>query len=82
MKGERMAEEEKIAPQAQAEAPPVKEVVKETKEPKEAKEKEGGRSQNCTQCKKRLSRKQWYYRDGNYFCSKGCWKASKEKKAA
>ena len=71
-----MAEEEKKASQAEAVvAVPAKEV-------KEEKEKTGGRSQNCSQCKKRLSRKQWYYRNGNTFCSKGCWKASKEKKAA
>ena len=52
---------------------------------KETKEKGEGKPQNCTQCKKRLSRKQWYYRDGNTFCSKGCWKTfkqAKEKKVA
>ena len=61
--------EEKIAPPKTETAPA-----------KEGKEKEGGKSQNCTQCKKRLSRKQWYYRDGTYFCSKGCWKTSKASK--
>ena len=72
-----MAEEEKKAPQAEA---AVAVPAKETKETKE--EKTGGRPQTCFQCKKRLSRKQWYYRDGNTFCSKGCWKTSKEKKAS
>ena len=72
-----MAEEEKKAPQAEA---AVAAPVKETKEAKEEKEKTGGRPQTCSQCKKRLSRKQWYYREGNYFCSKGCWKTHKEQK--
>lgn len=72
-------DEEKAAPPA-AEAP-AKE-VKEKEQEKGPAEKVGRRPVNCSQCKKRLSRKQWYYRDGNYFCSKGCWKASKEKKAA
>ncbi len=74
-----MAEEEKK--EAPVEAPPAA-AVKETKEVKEEKEKGDERPQTCSQCKKRLSRKQWYYRDGNYFCSKGCWKTSKEKEAA
>ena len=36
----------------------------------------------CTSCGKRLSRKQWYYRNGQYFCSKRCWKTAAEKAAA
>ena len=33
----------------------------------------GNRSATCTSCGKRLNRKQWYYRNGNYFCKKRCW---------
>ena len=74
-----MAEEEKkTAPAEGAVAAPAAPA-------KEEKEKTGKRPQACSQCKKRLSRKQWYYREGNWFCSKGCWKTSqdqKDKKAA
>ena len=69
-----MAEEEKKAPQAEA---VVAAPAKETKETKE--EKTGGRPQTCFQCKKRLSRKQWYYRNGAYFCKKRCWVTEREK---
>lgn len=31
------------------------------------------RPSTCTSCGKRLSRKQWYYRTGQYFCNKRCW---------
>ena len=34
------------------------------------------RATNCTQCNKRLNRKSWYYRDGQYYCRKRCWKDS------
>jgi hypothetical protein len=41
-----------------------------------AKPKEGkGRPSNCANCNKRLSKKNWYYRNGNYFCNKKCFKA-------
>ena len=47
----------------------------------------GTRSAACSSCGKRLDRKQWYYRNGKYFCKKRCWvteqeKAAKESKAA
>ena len=86
-----MAEQEKEDSQTKVETPAAKEEKPPAKAAppaegegaaKETKEKEERRPQNCVQCKKRLSRKQWYYRNGNYFCNKGCWKASKEKKAA
>lgn len=35
---------------------------------------------NCVKCNKRLKRKSWYYRNGNYYCSKGCWKQALTKK--
>lgn len=28
---------------------------------------------NCMKCNKRLKRKAWYYKNGGYYCSKGCW---------
>lgn len=33
----------------------------------------GSRPATCASCGKRLSRKQWYYRNGKYFCKKRCW---------
>ncbi len=33
----------------------------------------GNRAATCTACGKRLNRKQWYYRNGQYFCKKRCW---------
>ncbi len=47
----------------------------------------GNRPATCTSCGKRLNRKQWYYRNGKYFCKKRCWvteaeKAAGEKEAA
>ena len=35
----------------------------------------------CAQCGKRLNRKQWYYRNGAYFCKKRCWVTEREKAA-
>jgi len=37
------------------------------------------RSAACSSCGKRLSRKQWYYRNGQYFCKKRCWKTAQKK---
>jgi len=39
----------------------------------------GNRPATCTSCGKRLSRKQWYYRNGNYFCKRRCWETEQEK---
>ena len=33
----------------------------------------GTRAATCASCNKRLTRKQWYYRHGKYFCKKRCW---------
>ncbi len=33
----------------------------------------GSRPAMCTSCGKRLTRKQWYYRNGQYFCKRRCW---------
>lgn len=39
------------------------------------------RAATCTSCGKRLNRKQWYYRNGKYFCKKRCWAKETEKVA-
>jgi hypothetical protein len=66
------APEEKKAPEKKPEpkpaAPPPPE---KTERPKE-----------CVSCGKDIQ-KRWYYREGKYYCGKGCWKkAKKEAKAA
>ncbi len=33
----------------------------------------------CTKCNKSIKRLNWYYRDGKYFCGKGCYKNFSEK---
>ena len=33
----------------------------------------------CSSCGKRLSKKSWYYRNGQFFCKKRCWETAKEK---
>ena len=40
------------------------------------------RAATCTSCGKRLNRKQWYYRNGKYFCKKRCWVTEHEKLAS
>ena len=42
----------------------------------------GSRPATCTSCGKRLNRKQWYYRNGKYFCKKRCWVTEQGKAAA
>jgi hypothetical protein len=37
------------------------------------------RPTNCPVCNKRLSRKQWYYRNGQYYCKKRCLETAQEK---
>ena len=39
------------------------------------------RAATCTACGKRLNRKRWYYRNGQYFCKKRCWVTEQEKVA-
>ena len=41
----------------------------------------GSRPATCTSCGKRLNRKQWYYRNGQYFCKRRCWVTEQEKAA-
>jgi len=33
----------------------------------------GSRPAACASCGKRLNRKQWYYRNGKFFCKRRCW---------
>lgn len=42
----------------------------------------GSRPATCASCGKRLNRKQWYYRNGKFFCKKRCFGAEQEKAAA
>jgi len=42
----------------------------------------GNRPSVCSSCGKRLSKKSWYYRNGQYFCKKSCWKTAAEKARA
>ena len=37
---------------------------------------------NCVQSNKRIRRKDWYYRNGNYFANKQCFKIWQETKAS
>lgn len=34
---------------------------------------------NCGGCNKSIKKKRWYYRDGKYYCSKRCFKATLKK---
>jgi hypothetical protein len=35
---------------------------------------------NCLACNKSLKRVKWFYRNGGYFCGKGCFKEYLKKK--
>lgn len=39
----------------------------------------GDRPATCASCGKRLNRKQWYYRNGKYFCKRRCWVTESQK---
>lgn len=30
----------------------------------------------CTSCGKRLNKKHWYYRNGQYYCKRACWQSA------
>ena len=36
----------------------------------------------CASCGKRLSKKQWYYRNGQHYCNQRCWETAKAKALA
>ena len=40
------------------------------------------RAAACSSCGKRLNRKQWYYRNGKYYCKRRCWVTESAKAAA
>ena len=42
----------------------------------------GTRAAACASCGKRLNRKQWYYRNNQYFCTRRCWVTERGKAAA
>ncbi len=33
---------------------------------------------NCASCKKSIKGKRWYYRNGQYYCTKRCWGTTKK----
>ena len=37
------------------------------------------RPATCSICEKRMSRKHWYYRNGQYCCKKSCWTEAQKK---
>ena len=86
---EEQKETTEAAPPAE-EAPEVKEEAKEAAEAAPPPEKATATEEkvivykkekptNCEECNKALSKKSWYYRNGNYYCNKKCWKAFSKK---
>jgi hypothetical protein len=73
-------EPKKEAPQTQA---PAAEKPAEPQAPKEAKKEEAPvkkeKPSNCAACNKPIRKKQWYYRNGKFYCTKTCWRAAAEK---
>ncbi len=41
----------------------------------------GHRPAACASCGKRLTYKQWYYRNGKHCCNRRCWDTEREKVA-
>lgn len=41
----------------------------------------GDRPATCASCGKRLNRKSWYYRNGQFFCKRRCWVTESTKAA-
>jgi len=50
-------------------------------EKKEAEAAKKEKPANCAACNKSIKKKRHYYRDGKYFCTKRCWKATIKKEA-
>ena len=69
--------EEKAASEKPAEtpAPPAQSAPQES--PKDKAPEKKPRPTECVVCNKSI-KKMWYYREGNYYCSKGCWQKSKK----
>jgi len=38
-----------------------------------------GKPKNCCFCNKALKRRNWYYRNGKYYCKKKCWIEERKK---
>lgn len=38
------------------------------------------KSKQCANCNKTITRDRWYYKNGEYFCNKRCFKKWKKKK--
>ena len=70
------AEEKPKEETAKPETPPKPETAKPEKEPKKAPQKVE-KPKECVVCGKNMD-KRWYYREGKYYCGKGCWKKAKK----
>ena len=78
---EEKKEEKQVAEEKTPAKAPEKEVKAET-EKKEPEKQKRERPKNCSKCNKPIKRKTWYFRNGKYFCGKGCWKLSQKKAEA
>ncbi len=90
--GEGAPAEKEVAPKVAAPAPkpeaapaptPAPEAAPAPEAVKEAVKKE--KPSNCASCNKSIRKKQYYYRNGKYYCTKTCWKNTlkkQEEKAA
>lgn len=74
-------EEEKAPKPAKAEEQKPQEKKPEEKKPQAEKPKEPPKAQErpkeCVVCSKSIEKRR-YYREGKYYCGKGCWKKSKK----
>ena len=85
-KNEKKIPEEKQEPETQKQEPakagevPVKKTVE---QPSKTVDKtvpaKLARPKECVICSKNIQ-KLWYYRNGKFYCGKGCWKKSKKEK--
>ena len=79
---EPVAEKEPVQKQGTAVTTPEKEAIqKESAEKGSSAKQKVEKPKNCSRCNKPIKRKTWYYRNGKYFCGKGCWKFSQQKAA-
>ena len=77
-----VSEKEPVQKQAAEAAASGKEAFPKEGEKKDpALKQKAERPKNCSRCNKPIKRKTWYYRNGKYFCGKGCWKLSQKKAA-
>ncbi len=81
-----MSEEKKEQEKSPAQNPRTEEKEKGSEEkpkpatfekPKVAEPEKPAKPAECVACNKSI-KNLWYYREGKYFCSKGCWKKSKK----